>query len=105
MNVFHHQQQRWLAAGDEHLTQEGENPRLAGVVLVRNRYTEEGHEAVGPVLDDAAPIAFHRRLDAGEECLHEMMHRLGTEPGRQRCRLGEDTAQNGDLLMLLIQGG
>jgi hypothetical protein len=83
---------------------EGRQHRPARVVFVRHRGTEQGDETINSILDDAAPIALHRGLSACQERLHKAMHRFGTEPCGQGGGLDQATAQDGDLLVLLVWG-
>src|SRR2546428_9541520 len=73
------------------------------VVFVRQRSTEQGHEAVTQKLVDRALVAVHLGQSQLEEAVEHGVHRLGSQPLSQSRRVGQIAEQYSDLLTLAFQ--
>jgi hypothetical protein len=74
------------------------------MVFMSQRGTKQRHEAITQKLIDCALIAVYLGQSQLEEVVEQGVHRLGSQPLRQGCRVGEIAEQDGDLLALAFQG-
>jgi len=75
------------------------------VVLVGDRRSEQGHEAVPEELVDGPLIAVDLAQGQLKEPVQEEVHGLGPQPVGQGGRAHQVAEEHGDLLALAFQGG
>ena len=74
----------------EHLARSGE--RAVGVVRLRQRRAEDGHQPVAEVRDERAAVREHRVADLAQVAVEQADHLLGVEAlgeGREAAQVGE----------------
>ncbi len=93
-----------VLVADRLLETQGRQDGAAGVVLVRDRRAEQGHEAVAQELVDGPLVAVDRPQGELEEPVDQEMHDLRSEPLRQPSGPDHVAEDDGDLLALPFQG-
>ena len=75
------------------------------MILVSDRSAEECHDAVTEELVHRAFVPVHLGQHDLERVLHQRVHVLGVEPGRERGEPGDVHEEDSDLLTLTLEGG
>ena len=95
--------ERLAQSGDGRARVDGGTDGAQGVVLVRHRHAEDGHDRVADELLDRAAVALDRPAGGGEVAVQHAPQRLGVERLGELRRLDEVGEEDGDRLAPLLE--